>query len=111
MKKILLFTATLLTAVTIYSQAPNTWTRKADLPAAVRFAGVGFTIESKGYTGTGYNGTDTYYHEFCEYDPDNNSWSQKADLPAAGRYSAVGFSIGKKGYIGTGAQSWQCCGL
>ena len=72
----------------------------------MRARGVGFSIGSKGYTGTGYNVSSPYYYnDFWEYDPASNIWTQKADFGGTGRSSAVGFSIGNKGYIGTGAES------
>ncbi len=61
---------------------------------------VGFSIGSKGYIGTGNDGS--YTKDFWEYDPAANTWTQKADFGGTARYCAVGFSIGSKGYIGTG---------
>ncbi|MGZ4159118.1 MAG: T9SS type A sorting domain-containing protein, partial [Bacteroidia bacterium] len=67
--------------------------------------GVGFSIGTKGYFGTGNAvGTDLPTKDFWEYDPSINSWTQKADLPI-GKCAATGFSIGTKGYIGTGEDS------
>ena len=48
-----------------YDSAANTWTQKADFgvndspvtPALVRASAVGFAIGTKGYVGTGYDGT------------------------------------------------------
>ncbi len=101
MKKILLFTAALLTTVFVYSQAPNTWTQKADFGGTARYAAIGFSIGSKGYLGTGTDG-NSYSKDFWEYDPKANSWTQKADFGGVPRATTVGFSINNKGYIGTG---------
>ncbi len=78
----------------------NTWTQKADFGGVARVNAVGFSIGSKGYVGTGYDGN--YKKDFWEFDPSTNAWTQKADFGGSGRYNAVGFSIGNKGYVGTG---------
>src|SRR5713101_5953478 len=85
------------------SHAQDTWTQKADFGGAARFGAVGFSIGSKGYIGTGYDGA--YRKDFWEYDPGTNAWSQKADCCPPAREGAVGFSIGDKGYVGTGSFS------
>jgi hypothetical protein len=86
-----------------YDQTANTWTEKAAFGGRHRDGAVGFSIGSKGYVGTGYNGSYTY--DFWEYDPALNAWTQKANfgpiVPQV-QCNAVGFSIGSKGYIGTG---------
>jgi hypothetical protein len=78
------------------------WTQKADFREAARASAVGFSIGTKGYIGTGWDGK-LYYKDFWEYDPATNIWTQKADFGGVARASAVGFSVGTKGYIGTGA--------
>lgn len=83
------------------SWAQNTWTQKADFGGIARRSGVGFSIGSKGYIGTGLDGTN-FRRDFWEYNPVTNSWTQKVDFPASAREYAVGFSIANKGYIGTG---------
>ena len=80
-----------------YDQSSNTWTQKANFPGLARSGAVGFTIDSKGYLGTGIG-----INDFWEYDPTNNTWTQKADFPGTSRIWAVGFSNGSKGYLGTG---------
>jgi N-acetylneuraminic acid mutarotase len=81
-----------------YDPATNTWTQKADFGGTARYAAVGFSIDSKGYIGTGSNSQN----DFWEYDPATNTWTQKADFGGTARFAAAGFSIGSKGYIGTG---------
>src|SRR6266446_4455264 len=84
------------------SQAQDTWVQKTDFGGIARHGAVGFSIDSKGYIGTGYDGTN--FHEyFWEYNPVTNAWTQKADFGGEARADAVGFSTGNKGYIGTGA--------
>jgi len=81
----------------------NTWTQKADFGGAQRERGIGLSIGSKGYIGTGLN--DVFLTDFWEYDPGNGTWAQKADFGGSGRWQPAGFSIGSKGYIGTGFPS------
>lgn len=78
----------------------DTWTQRTDLSGQGRIEAVAFTINGKGYMGTGYNGAPL--GDFFEFDPATNAWSQKADFGGGPRTRATGFSIGSKGYIGTG---------
>jgi N-acetylneuraminic acid mutarotase len=79
----------------------DAWIQKANFGGTARDNAVGFSIGSKGYIGTGHDGS--LKKDFWEYDPSNNTWSQKANFGGTARHGAVGFSIGSKGYIGTGA--------
>ncbi|HUM48326.1 MAG TPA: hypothetical protein PLD84_15450, partial [Chitinophagales bacterium] len=87
-----------------YDPLSNVWTKKADFGGAGRANAVGFSIGNKGYIGTGYfyDGSDHFFKDFWEYDPDTDTWTQKADFGGTARFSPVGFSIGDKGYVGTG---------
>lgn len=67
-----------------------------------RTGAVGFSINGKGYLGTGYNDDTGELADFWEFDPSTNTWTQKADFPGTARYDAIGFSVGDYGYIGTG---------
>src|SRR4030095_11534791 len=93
------------TAFALASQAQDYWTQKADFGGTGRHGAVGFSIDGKGYIGTGSIGRLHYVKDFWEYDPLTNAWTQKADFGGSGRWLAVGFSIGSKGYIGTGLAS------
>ncbi|HNY49932.1 MAG TPA: hypothetical protein PLV50_10405 [Smithella sp.] len=104
-----------------YDAAANTWTQVANFGSTpnnedglIRKSAVAFAIGTKGYVGTGYDGTN-YYNDFWEYDPASNVWTQLPNVGAtaaaatgvAGRADAVGFSImtsasAGKGYAGTG---------
>ena len=77
------------------------WTQKASFPGASRYAAVGFSINNKGYIGTGYDG-NLNYKDFFEFDPVSNTWAQKADFPGETRSYSIGFAIQKNGYIGIG---------
>ena len=78
----------------------NIWLPKTAFGGSARYYAVGFSIGTKGYIGTGSDGSPK--KDFWEYDPVANAWTQKADFGGSARYYAVGFSIGEKGYIGTG---------
>jgi hypothetical protein len=77
------------------------WESLSDFDGLPRSDAVGFSIGTKGYIGTGYDGEDRL-NDFWEYDIDKNSWTQKADFPGVARNSAIGFGTDTKGYVGTG---------
>src|SRR5688572_21104999 len=87
-----------------YTPANNTFTPIAPFPDLNRYTAVAFTINGKGYYGTGYN---TWEKDMWEYDATTNAWTQKASMPAAAptRQAAVGFSIVNYGYVGLGAST------
>lgn len=90
----------------------GTWTQVANFGATtptgtgiVRAFAVGFSIGTKGYVGTGYDGA--FKQDFWEYDPAANIWKAMTPFPGTARRGAVGFSLGTtsattKGYVGTG---------
>lgn len=77
------------------------WVNLSDFDGLPRSDAVGFSIGTKGYIGTGYDG-DERLNDFWEYDVSRNSWTQKADFPGVARNNAIGFGTDTKGYIGTG---------
>jgi hypothetical protein len=98
------------------------WTQKADFGGTARRLAVGFSIESKGYIGTGDDSSSELASaDFWEYDPTSlangldvngnpmGAWTQKADFGGGPRSEAAGFSIGDLGYLGTG--SWPAAGF
>jgi hypothetical protein len=80
--------------------AAGVWTKKADFGGSGRYGAVGFSIDGKGYMGTGFD--IAMRKNFWEYDPSTDAWTQKADFGGVERFMAAGFSIGNKGYVGTG---------
>lgn len=84
-----------------YDTLTDAWTQRAAFPGGSTTA-VAFSINGKGYVGTGVGGGFTWTNSFYEYDPLSDSWTQKADFPGAARGYAFGFAIGDKGYIGGG---------
>ena len=90
-----------------FDPVTNIWSQKADFGGEGRFAGIGFSIGTKGYVGFGLYGSYAYATDFWEYDATTNVWTKKADLgETGGREGGVGFSIGSKGYVGTGANHY-----
>lgn len=85
-----------------YDPGTDTWTQKTNYPGGRVWFAVGFSINDKGYIGTGSDNLGVVRNDFYEYDPVADSWSQKANFGGTPREGAVGFSIGNNGYIGTG---------
>ena len=83
-----------------YDPDSDTWIQKADFGGTARVGAIGFSIGSKGYLGTGYDGA--LRNDFWEYNPSTNTWMQKADCGEVPRSGAIGFSIGSKGFIRMG---------
>jgi len=77
------------------------WEQRSIFDGIPRSSAISFTIDNKGYMGTGYDGDD-YMSDFWVYDIDGDFWSQKANFPGTPRSSAIGFSLDGKGYMGTG---------
>lgn len=84
-----------------WDQETNVWTQKTNFPGNIQSGAVGFSIGSKGYIGSGSDGTN-YIKDFWEWDQATDIWTKKADFGGTARGSAVGFTIGNKAYIGTG---------
>ncbi|MDB2385135.1 galactose oxidase [Polaribacter sp.] len=77
------------------------WVESSTFDGDSRSGAVSFTIGSKGYLVTGYDGDD-FLADTWEYDSDGDYWIQKNPFPGTARSGAVGFTIDGKGYIGTG---------
>jgi N-acetylneuraminic acid mutarotase len=79
------------------------WTQKADFTGPARSGAFSFSINSKGYMGSGQDTTNNnYLHDFWEFDPAANVWTQKANFGGNPRILGIGFSIAGKGYAGLG---------
>tara|TARA_R110002167_G_scaffold88389_2_gene238429 strand:+ start:3316 stop:4326 length:1011 start_codon:yes stop_codon:yes gene_type:complete len=77
------------------------WVESSTFDGNSRANSVSFTIGTKGYLVTGYDGDD-YLADTWEYNSDGDYWVEKAPFPGVARSGAVGFSINGKGYLGTG---------
>ena len=80
-----------------YKFSNNTWSRVADCATFGRVNGISFTINGKGYVGTGYiqtnNSTSILLSDLWEYNSATNVWTQKASM-SSGRYGSFCFVIG-----------------
>jgi N-acetylneuraminic acid mutarotase len=88
-----------------YAPATNSWVQKANASPVSRAEAVGFSLNGKGYIGTGFqrnNFQGTRLKDFWEYDPVANTFTQKADFGGTPRENAAGFAMQGKGYIGLG---------
>jgi N-acetylneuraminic acid mutarotase len=65
-----------------------------------RYTAFSFSINGKGYVGTG-TGTE-YLSDFWEFDPVTNTWSRKSDFIGGRRRDAFYFVINGKAYVGGG---------
>jgi hypothetical protein len=90
-----------VTTVWMYDPEADSWTAKAPIPAARRYA-AGFSINGKGYVACGAVGSSTKLNDLWEYDPVADAWSAKADFPGQARYGTSYFALGGMGYVGTG---------
>ncbi len=84
-----------------YNPAKNSWTRKSDFPGYNRQDAASFSIDGKGYLGSGLSGLNNPTRDFWKYDPDTDGWSAIQSLPEDNT-TLVGFTIGSKGYLGGG---------
>ncbi|MEI6815060.1 MAG: kelch repeat-containing protein [Bacteroidota bacterium] len=86
-----------------YDVTTNAWTQIANFPSP-RQEMATFTINHKGYVGTGADNNYNGINDFFEYNPGTNQWTQIASYPGPnGTHCAMGFSIGNTGFVGTGA--------
>ncbi|RED92205.1 Kelch repeat-containing protein [Marinoscillum furvescens] len=83
-----------------YDPSTNSWSEKAAFGGGARYAATGFTVDQRGYIGTGYDGN--YRKDFWSYDPSADEWTQVVSLYGSKRESAVSFVIEGKAYVGAG---------
>ena len=81
-----------------YNPTANTWTQKANFLGGDRYALTSFTINQKGYVGTGVD-EDLMQNDFYAFTPSTNSWTQIADIPIFGRSACSSFSFANQGFI------------
>jgi N-acetylneuraminic acid mutarotase len=92
-----------------YDPATDKWTKKADYPGQAGEYIKGFSINNKGYVGTGYGqrlnipGDDIpQNNDFWEYDPVTDKWTRKADFAGGERENVIAFELNGAGYMGLG---------
>jgi N-acetylneuraminic acid mutarotase len=102
MKKLLFLLSLFFLSTTVFSQTENYWIRKTDFSGLKRERAVAFTINGKGYVGTGVDTAETVKKDFWAYDPSMDAWTQVADFGGVPRRNAIAFSVNNQGYVGTG---------
>ncbi|HIP36476.1 MAG TPA: T9SS type A sorting domain-containing protein [Crocinitomix sp.] len=102
MKKLLYFLTFVFITQISYGQTENYWIKKTDFAGLKRERAVSFSINGKGYVGTGVDTTEMVRRDFWSYDPTLNTWTQVADFGGIARRNAIAFAINNKGYVGTG---------
>ncbi|MEO5646878.1 MAG: MopE-related protein, partial [Chitinophagaceae bacterium] len=88
-----------------YDPFNNNWVQKANVPGGDRTDAVGFSIDNKGYIGTGRNFSGVHKKDMWQYDPINSTWTQLNDFGGTERSSAIGITYKNKAYIGFGSNS------
>ena len=89
----------------LYNPSKNSWTRKPDFPGHNRQDAATFSIDGKGYLGSGLSGLNKPTRDFWKFDPLTDVWSAIQSLPEENA-TLVGFAIGGKGYLGGGTGSF-----
>ena len=97
-----IFSSNLFPTDVCYQYLDGTWTTMSPFGGGVRYSATGFSLNSRGYVGTGQTDALELHKDFWEYDPASNSWQQTGDFGGSPRGGAVSFTIGNKAYVGTG---------
>lgn len=87
-----------------YDYVKNQWTKIDSFPGTRRSDAVGFSVNNRGYVGTGWDG-DSRLNDFYEYDPVGNPHWKKVKELSTSLQNGVAFSLGNNGYVGTGLSS------
>jgi len=106
------FTTVLINDFWEYDAGSDKWTRKADYPGQAGEYIRGFSINGKGYVGTGFGqlhpepGDEApQNNDFWEYDPGKDKWTRKADFSGIERENVIAFAINGVGYMGLGTDN------
>ena len=83
-----------------YSQAIDTWDRKADLPRGVRGWPTGLVTGNKGYVAAGDPNSGDWYenHNIWEWDQATNNWTKIGTMDS-NTYPVAGGMVGDLGYL------------
>ncbi|MDR0713844.1 MAG: hypothetical protein LBF89_06260 [Bacteroidales bacterium] len=86
-----------------YGVSSWSWTNTNDSIPLGRQRAVGFSVNGKGYVGTGWDGDEVVMNDFWEYDPTKQgtteAWRKIASLPGVARYDATAFVLKGEAYI------------
>ena len=102
----------LLDEVWEYDLDNDIWTKKNNFSGGLRFKPLSFSLNGKGYLGSGENNSGEYLHDFWQYNPIDDSWILIGEIPedphTAYVYinnALIGFSTTTNGFIGFGLYS------
>ena len=85
-----------------YDITNNSWREITSFDGPSRYGAIAFTINNKGYVGTGYGENSTYLKDFYCFDPSTETWSKSTALGGNKRSEAVVFVINNVAYVCTG---------
>lgn len=85
-----------------YIISTNSWSQKNNFPGTARYSAIAYSLNGKGYFGTGYA---PYSNDLWEYDPLMDSWTQQPNFPGNARQHGVALTINGKAYYGLGYNS------
>jgi len=89
-----------------YSITDDLWSKVTDeFPGVARYGAVAFTVNDKGYVGTGLADNTVYLKDFYCYDPSTSKWTTSTSFGGTKRYEAVSFVIDNVAYVVTGTKS------
>jgi N-acetylneuraminic acid mutarotase len=84
-----------------YDPLTDEWTHVSDFQGTARYNAVAFSIGSKAYVGTGYDG-DKYNSDFWEFDVNEGTWLEIASFPGEKIEGGFSFVIGDRAYVAGG---------
>ncbi|MBL7111344.1 MAG: hypothetical protein ISS19_05320 [Bacteroidales bacterium] len=96
-----------------YDMDSDTWTQKNDFGGYPRYKAIAFSINNKGYLGTGqihfetgpHSGANDLASDFWEYDYLTDSWQQIENYPGY-PVEGMAFVIDSKSFAGLGKDGW-----
>ena len=103
------FTAGYTTDNRIFDPSTGEWSKGKSPNTANRSAGVGFSINGKGYVGLGqknflsFSPSPEDLLDMNEYDPKTDRWTVKAEFPGKARVGATAFVLNDIAYIAGGS--------
>jgi N-acetylneuraminic acid mutarotase len=89
-----------------YDPATDTWKEIISFGGTARYNAIGFSIGSKGYVGTGFDGNE-YNGDFWQFDPVDSAWTEVNSYPGEKIEAGLAFVVDNKAYICTGRNNLQ----
>ncbi|MFM9051853.1 MAG: Kelch repeat-containing protein [Bacteroidota bacterium] len=83
----------------VFSQTPDSWSRKSDFPGNPRQDAAAFTSGNSGYVIAGKDSSGNLLDEVWKYDVTSDNWTQLNDFPGGTRCGATAFTLNDTGYI------------